>query len=385
MPAMTLDERMRPATTPSDASRRTRTQRRKPLDTVLLGEQPLVAFDARSLQIVNANDAALERYKFARRQFVKLNLRDLHAPADVLDLVASLSNPPLLIADHGIWHQYDSHHVSFRCLLVSRELIRAPEQVRLLMVHELSEPPATSDNTSERGFTRNWDTAIAELDILRRGVRRLGHLLDQVQRQAHTLSASRDVSQPEHAALARLTLGIEESWRTCRPLARIATLRRTALRRTRVDLSRLLVSLLADHMALEPQRHIEIDIEPDMVVSADAVLLRDALDLIVGSSIRSTRTREVASIQFGHAVQDDQCVFFLRDNGVGVATEHGSAASLGTVDDPEAREESGLALASVKMAFAQHGGRLWIDTANDVGTTFYFTLPFADKSLQPRV
>ena len=367
------------ATAANDGSNGKRAPRRKSFDSVLLGEQPqpLLTFLERSLKIVTANDAALERYKFTRRRFLKLNLRDLHAPTDVRDLAERLSNPPALIADHGIWRQYDSQRVSFRCLLVSRELSVTPEQVRLLMIHELVDPPSTGEDATDRGFARNQEAAIIELDILRRGVRRVGTLLDEVHRQAHALDSGPNASQPEDTALSRLTLGIEKSWRTCHPLSKIAAIRQTGLRRTHVDLSRLLESLLTGRAAGEPQRRIEIDIEPNLIVSADPALLREALDFLVDSSVRSTRTRAVASIEFGQTVHADQCVFFLRDNGIGLMTEHASTTCQNAVGDPDVREETGLALVSIEMAFAHHGGRLWIDAASDVGTTFYFTLPFS--------
>lgn len=79
-----------------------------------------------------------------------------------------------------------------------------------------------------------------------------------------------------------------------------------------------------------------------------------------------------------HAEKQDECwLFSVRDNGIGLASEHKE-----TVFEPFRRlepalykEGNGIGLTSCKKIIERLGGRIWIASDLDQGTTIYFTLP----------
>ena len=84
---------------------------------------------------------------------------------------------------------------------------------------------------------------------------------------------------------------------------------------------------------------------------------------------------EIGATQQGHAV-----VFYVRDNGIGIAPDHRERIfNLFSQLNPES-EGSGLGLALVKKIVSIYQGRIWVESAGEgQGSCFYFTLPGALK------
>ncbi|HWK51941.1 MAG TPA: hypothetical protein VNR40_18735, partial [Steroidobacter sp.] len=96
--------------------------------------EPVIAYATESLTVVAASDAAIDRYKFSRRQFLRLNLRDLHAVEDHARLAQTLSSAAAMISNHGVWRQQDRLGGQFDSLLISRDLDLTLQPSRLLLI-----------------------------------------------------------------------------------------------------------------------------------------------------------------------------------------------------------------------------------------------------------
>lgn len=71
---------------------------------------------------------------------------------------------------------------------------------------------------------------------------------------------------------------------------------------------------------------------------------------------------------------DGKTIFFVRDNGIGIAPQyHERIFGLFNRLDPTV-EGTGIGLTLVKRIIEIHDGRIWVDSKLGEGTTFYFTL-----------
>ena len=83
-------------------------------------------------------------------------------------------------------------------------------------------------------------------------------------------------------------------------------------------------------------------------------------------------------IEIGVEIRDNETVFFVRDNGIGI-DERYQTKVFGLFEklNPKA-EGTGIGLALIKRIVEIYGGRIWIESAGrGLGTNFLFTLPGA--------
>ncbi len=68
---------------------------------------PTWIFDLDSLQIVEVNDAALEKYGFGKNEFHQLTMRDIHSPGEAEDFIENLKTATELHAgSRKLWHHH---------------------------------------------------------------------------------------------------------------------------------------------------------------------------------------------------------------------------------------------------------------------------------------
>jgi light-regulated signal transduction histidine kinase (bacteriophytochrome) len=143
-----------------------------------------------------------------------------------------------------------------------------------------------------------------------------------------------------------------------------------------VDLSALAQTIVEELRALEPARQVAFICAPGLVAQADASLMRNALQNLLGNAWKFTAKHPTARIQLGCREQAGQTVYFVRDDGAGF--EAGGADRLfgafQRLHSAEEFEGTGVGLATVQRIVHRHGGRIWAEGAVEQGATFYFTL-----------
>jgi signal transduction histidine kinase len=76
---------------------------------------------------------------------------------------------------------------------------------------------------------------------------------------------------------------------------------------------------------------------------------------------------------------DGNLIFYVKDNGMGIAQEHHERI-FGLFNKLDAKTEgTGVGLALVKRIIKVHGGSIWVESKVGQGSTFYFTLPRASQ------
>jgi signal transduction histidine kinase len=160
-------------------------------------------------------------------------------------------------------------------------------------------------------------------------------------------------------------------------MLQLSKIMKTELHAVRVD-----VTALAEEVALElretdPQRSAEFVIHRSLSAVADRVLLRALLVNLISNAWKFTGGRSKARIEVGAETDaGGQRVFYVRDNGAGFDVRKAERlfAPFQRFHRQEEFPGTGVGLATVQRIVARHGGRIWVESEPNVGTTFFFTL-----------
>lgn len=161
-------------------------------------------------------------------------------------------------------------------------------------------------------------------------------------------------------------------------LLQYSTTARMSLHTEPVDMNELFKTTFLELRTTFPDRNIELIIETGLpAVTADRVLLRQAVHNILSNAMKFTKEREIARITVGATITENEYAFYVKDNGVGFDMTYSQKLfnifqRLHTSDEFEG---SGIGLVTIKKIFEKHGGRTWIEGKINSGATLFFTLP----------
>ena len=159
-------------------------------------------------------------------------------------------------------------------------------------------------------------------------------------------------------------------------LLELSRIGRSELCKGPVSLSRLASSISGKLLEAEPERRVELTVEPGLTVNGDRVLVRQMLENLIGNAWKYSSRRDSSRIELGRERHEGEEVYFVKDNGVGF-----DMAYRDKLFGPFQRlhgaefEGAGIGLATVKRIVERHGGSVWADAVVDQGATIYFTLP----------
>ena len=146
-----------------------------------------------------------------------------------------------------------------------------------------------------------------------------------------------------------------------------------------VDMTALIREITGRLADEEPNRKVEFRIAELPNTIGDRSLLAQVAENLLSNAVKFSRKVAKPVIAVGSVADGKDNIYFVKDNGVGFDVKY-----VGTIFNvfqrlhrPEDFEGTGVGLAIVEQIVTKHGGRVWADSRQGKGATFYFSLPKA--------
>jgi PAS domain S-box-containing protein len=128
------------------------------------------------------------------------------------------------------------------------------------------------------------------------------------------------------------------------------------------------------------ENRIELVVTEDLPpIYCDGERIYQVFENLLVNAIKYMGDTENPRIEIGFEDSGRFHQFYVRDNGVGIDAKYHQKVfeMFHRLREVEKEEGTGLGLAIVERIVNNHGGRVWVESEPEKGSTFYFTIPVA--------
>jgi light-regulated signal transduction histidine kinase (bacteriophytochrome) len=146
---------------------------------------------------------------------------------------------------------------------------------------------------------------------------------------------------------------------------------------SKIDMDQLVREVWKELQAVTPDRNMILTVNSIPPGYGDRMLIKQVYSNLLENAVKFTKYQDAAHIEAGGYTDENEDVYYVRDNGVGFDMAYydklfGVFQRLHSADDFEG---TGVGLATVQRIIHRHGGRVWAEGKLDEEAVFYFTLP----------
>jgi len=117
-------------------------------------------------------------------------------------------------------------------------------------------------------------------------------------------------------------------------------------------------------------------VSKESIIKTDREKIFAILTNLVKNAIKYSKE---GTIEFGYIKKDETLEFYVKDTGIGIPKDRQSAIFerfiQADITDKMARQGAGLGLAISRAYVEMLGGKIWVESEEAKGSTFFFTLP----------
>ncbi|MFC1601110.1 PAS domain S-box protein [Candidatus Sumerlaeota bacterium] len=128
---------------------------------------------------------------------------------------------------------------------------------------------------------------------------------------------------------------------------------------------------------LKPSANVEVRYSRELpAITCTPAKIEQVFLNLISNGIKYN-DREKIEIEIGHILRDNEFLFYVKDNGIGIDKQY-QYRIFQLFQRLHKRNEydgTGIGLTIARKVVQEHGGRIWFESEEGVGTTFFFTIP----------
>ena len=197
------------------------------------------------------------------------------------------------------------------------------------------------------------------------------------------------IDQDVIASIGFIQTAVSRASNIINALLRLSRAGRVEYEWQNVDMNPVIEQIVAAMRVSLDEKKAEVQVAPLPAVRADPTAVEQIFANLIGNAVNYLSPQRPGRIEVGMAEpqggNNGQTVtLYVRDNGLGVPSAYLSKLFVAFQRlHGEVAKGEGVGLALVKRIVDRHGGRVWAQSTEGVGTVFYVSLRKADGPARP--
>ncbi len=153
---------------------------------------------------------------------------------------------------------------------------------------------------------------------------------------------------------------------------------KTEEKRNEIDICEIISEIKILHSKQIEETHAEIICHHLPTITSYKTPVRQIFQNLIGNALKYCKKDTTPSIHIKYEKKEDHWLFSVEDNGIGIDPQFHDKifAIFQRLHNKEEYSGTGIGLAITKKIIENLGGKIWLTSELNNGSTFYFTLPF---------
>lgn len=146
-----------------------------------------------------------------------------------------------------------------------------------------------------------------------------------------------------------------------------------------IDCNQVLENIKDDISFQIQESKAQLEIGSLPMIRGREVEIRMLFQNLIGNALKFKKPDVPPRIQVSATRDQDQWIFEVKDNGIGIAEQHMERVFMifQRLHTKNKYEGTGIGLSNCQKIVETHHGKIWLDSIVDHGTTFYFSIPYS--------